>query len=414
LQQIKHLEQINLPDCNMETLFKKHKMLISQVSMDIVRENINTINWGKSLVAIRGSRGVGKTTLMRQYIRSRYGVDAGEALYCVLDSMYFTNHSLLDLCERFSQIGGKHLFLDEVHKYPNWSKEIKELNDLYPNIKIAFTGSSLLQILNADADLSRRVLSYSMTGLSFREYLQFYHGIKLPSYTLQQILENADDICATVNAVCHPQKMFEEYLRVGYYPFYDGSETEYYSRIENVISYIIEQEMVQFCNIDPAYTRKLKAMLLFLANNVPYEVNIAKLSSYLEINKGTVLSYLSSMSRAELIQLLYSDYKSVTKMQKPDKIFIQNTNTLCALSEDVKIGTLRECFVVNQLSAKHVVEYNKAQGDFKVDGKWIFEVGGADKSFEQIADVPNSYILADAIEFPVGKKLPIWVVGMAY
>lgn len=398
----------------METLFKKHKILISQVSMNIVRENINAINWTKPLVAIRGSRGVGKTTMMRQYIRSHYGTNAGEALYCVMDSMYFTSHSLLDLCERFSLIGGKHLFLDEVHKYPNWSKEIKEINDLYPNIKIAFTGSSLLQILNADADLSRRVLSYSMTGLSFREYLQFYHGIKLPSYTLQQILENTDEICAEVNAVCQPQKMFEEYLRIGYYPFYDGNETEYYSRIENVISYIIEQEMVQFCNIDPAYTRKLKAMLLFLANNVPYEVNIAKLSSYLEINKNTVLSYLSSMDRAELIKLLYSDNKSVTKMQKPDKIFIHNTNTLCALSEDVKIGTLRECFVVNQLSAKHTVEYSKEQGDFKIDGKWIFEVGGADKSFDQIADVPNSFVLADAIAFPVGKKLPIWLVGMTY
>ncbi len=398
----------------MDTLYKKHKILISQVSMDIVRDTINTINWSKPLVAIRGSRGVGKTTLMRQYIRSHYGTDAGEALYCVMDSMYFTTHSLLDLCERFSLIGGKHLFLDEVHKYPNWSKEIKEINDLYPNLKITFTGSSLLQILNADADLSRRVLSYSMAGLSFREYLQFYHGIKLPSYPLQHILENADAVCASVNAVCNPQKLFEEYLRVGYYPFYDGNETEYYSRIENVVTYIIEQEMVQFCNIEPAYTRKLKAMLLFLANNVPYEVNIAKLSSYLEINKNTVLSYLSSMSRAELIKLLYCDNKSVTKMQKPDKIYIQNTNTLCALSEDVKIGTLRECFVLNQLSTKHTVEYSKTQGDFKVDGKWIFEVGGADKSFEQIADVANSYILADAMEMPVGKKLPIWLVGMTY
>jgi hypothetical protein len=398
----------------METLYKKHKILISQVSMDIVRDTINTINWSKPLVAIRGSRGVGKTTLMRQYIRSHYGTEAGEALYCVMDSMYFTTHSLLDLCERFSLIGGKHLFLDEVHKYPNWSKEIKEINDLYPNLKITFTGSSLLQILNADADLSRRVLSYSMAGLSFREYLQFYHGIKLPSYPLQHILENADAVCASVNAVCNPQKLFEEYLRVGYYPFYDGNETEYYSRIENVVTYIIEQEMVQFCNIEPAYTRKLKAMLLFLANNVPYEVNIAKLSSYLEINKNTVLSYLSSMNRAELIKLLYCDNKSVTKMQKPDKIYIQNTNTLCALSEDVKIGTLRECFVLNQLSTKHTVEYSKTQGDFKVDGKWIFEVGGADKSFEQIADVANSYILADAMEMPVGKKLPIWLVGMTY
>jgi hypothetical protein len=398
----------------METLFKKHKTLIAQVSMDIVRETIDIIDWSKPLVAIRGSRGVGKTTLVRQYIKSHYGVNAGEALYCVMDSIYFSNHSLLELGERFHQMGGKHLFLDEVHKYPNWSKEVKELNDLYPTLKITFTGSSLLQILNADADLSRRVLSYEMYGLSFREYLLFYHNIKLPAYSLKEILANADEICEKVNEVCRPQKLFEEYLRVGYYPFYDGNETQYYSRLENVVTFIIEQEMVQHCNIDVAYTRKLKAMLLFLAGNVPYEVSIAKLSAYLELNRNTVLSYLSAMHRAELIYLLYSDNKSVTKMQKPDKIYIHNPNLLCMLSEEAKIGTLRECFVVNQLATKHEIEYGKEQGDFKVDGKWTFEVGGADKSFAQIADIPNSYVLADAIELPIGKKLPLWLVGFIY
>lgn len=398
----------------METLFRKHRMLISQVSLDIVREITHVISWEKPLVAIRGSRGVGKTTLMRQYILSHYGVAAGEALYCVMDSMYFTNHSLLDLAERFHQLGGKHLFLDEVHKYPNWSKEIKEINDLYPDLKITFTGSSLIQILNADADLSRRVLSYTMEGLSFREYIHFYHHIKLPVYSLAEVLTTPDEICEETNALCRPQKMFEEYLRIGYYPFYDGSQEEYYSRIENVVSFIIDQEMVQFCGIEPAYTRKLKAMLLYLAANIPYEVNIAKLASYLELNKNTVLSYLSNMQKAELLHLLYSDNKSVTKMQKPDKIFLHNTNMLCALAESVQIGTLRECFVINQLSAKHTVEYGKTQGDFKVDGKWTFEVGGSDKSFEQIADIPNSFVLADSMEYPVGKKLPLWMVGLIY
>lgn len=398
----------------METLFKKHKNMISQVSMEIVRDTINLINWDKPLVAIRGSRGVGKTTLVRQYIRKRYGVNPGAALYCVMDSMYFTTHSLLDLCERFYMMGGEHLFLDEVHKYPNWSKEIKEMNDLYPTLKITFTGSSLLQILNADADLSRRVLSYSMYGLSFREYLHFYHNIQLPSYSLEHILTHADEVCEAVNAVCRPQSLFEQYLRVGYYPFYDGEEVEYYSRLENVISFIIEQEMVQFCNIEPAYTRKLKAMLLYLAANVPYEVNIAKLSSYLELNKSTVLGYLTSMDRAELIHLLYSDNKSVTKMQKPDKIYIHNTNMLCTLTNKANIGTLRECFAVNQLSTKHTVEYGRTQGDFRVDDRWTFEVGGPDKSFEQIAGLADSYVLADQIECPIGKKLPLWLVGFIY
>lgn len=398
----------------METLYNKHRILISQVSLDIVRDMMTTISWDRQLVAIRGSRGVGKTTLMRQYIKQRYGNNAGEALYCVMDSIYFTNHSLLDLAERFHTMGGKHLFLDEVHKYPTWSKEVKEIIDLWPDMKVTFTGSSLIQILNADADLSRRVLSYTMPGLSFREYLRFYKNIHLPAHTLQELLTDADGICDEVCRVCHPQPLFEEYLRVGYYPFYDGEEVEYYSRIENVVSFIIDQEMTQFCGVDPAYTRKLKAMMLYLADNIPYEVNIAKLSSYLELNKTTVLSYLSSMQRAELLHLLYTDNKSVTKMQKPDKIYVHNPNILCALSSQLNIGTLRECFVVNQLSTRHTVEYGKEQGDFKVDGKITFEVGGRDKSFEQIADLPHSYILADGIEHPIGKKLPLWLVGMLY
>ena len=398
----------------METLIKKHRMFLSQTNLDIVRDMVNQVNWTKPLVAIKGSRGVGKTTLMRQYIRQTYGVNAGEALYCVLDSIYFTTHSLLDLAERFYQMGVKHLFLDEVHKYPTWSKEIKEINDLYPSLRITFTGSSLIQILNADADLSRRVLSYTMEGLSFREFLLFYKGIKLPCYTLADVLQKSDDICAEVNAQCLPQQMFEEYLRVGYYPFYDGDETEYYSRLENVVNFIIEQEMTAFCNLEPAYTRRVKALLLFLASNVPYEVNIAKLASYLELNKNTVLNYLSNMQRAELLNLLYADNKSVTKMQKPDKIFIHNPNMLLALGVNCPIGTLRECFVVNQLRVNHQVEYGKSAGDFKVDGKITFEVGGEGKTFDQIADMPDSYVLADNMEFPIGKKLPIWLVGLTY
>ena len=398
----------------MDTLFKKHRILISQTNTDIVREIMKSVNWEKQLVSIRGSRGVGKTTLMRQYIKQKYGVNAGEALYCVMDSMYFTSHTLMEVAERFHLMGGKHLFLDEVHKYPTWSKELKEIIDLWPDMKITFTGSSLLQILNADADLSRMVLSYDMAGLSFREYLRFYKNIELPVHTLKEVLEDADAVCDEVCKVCHPQPLFEEYLRAGYYPFYDGDEQEYYSRIENVVSFIIDQEMTQLCGVDPAYTRKLKAMMLFLANNVPYDVNIAKLASYLELNKNTVLSYLSSMQKAELLHLLYADNKSVTKMQKPDKIYVHNPNMLCALSSNLNVGTLRECFVVNQLSVDHTVEYGKTQGDFLIDGKITVEVGGQDKSFDQIADIPNSYILADSMEFPIGKKLPLWVVGLLY
>jgi predicted AAA+ superfamily ATPase len=253
-----------------------------------------------------------------------------------------------------------------------------------------------------------------MPGLSFREYIHFYKGIRIPRHTLKEILDDADSICQEVRRVCNPRRLMGEYLRVGYYPFYDGNEMEYYSRLENVVSFIIDQEMPQFCNVDPAYTRKLKSMLLFLCDNPPYEVNITKLAAYLELNKNTVLSYLSSMNRAELLHLLYADNKSVTKMQKPDKIYIHNTNILYALSSQLNTSTIRECFVVNQLSSSHTIEYGKDHGDFKVDGKFTFEVGGKDKSFQQIADIPNSYILADNIDFPIGKKLPIWLVGLIY
>ena len=351
---------------------------------------------------------------MRQYVKLKYGNEAGEALYCVMDSMYFTSHTLIDLAERFHIMGGKHLFLDEVHRYPTWSREIKEIIDLYPDMKITFTGSSLIQILNADADLSRRVLSYTMKGLSFREYLQFYKGIHIPVYALNDILTHYDEICEEVNSKCRPQPLLEEYLKVGYFPFYDGEEEEYYSRIENVIDYIVNQELPLFCGVDPANIRKVKALIQFLAESVPYELNIAKLSARLELNKQTVLSYINSLGRAELLHLLYSDNKTITRLQKPDKIYLHNPNMIYALGFGEKIGTIRECFLVNQLSINHTVEYGKTQGDFVIDGKTTIEVGGPDKSFEQVADIPDSYIFADRIELPVGKKLPLWMAGLTY
>ena len=399
---------------NMESLFRKHKMLISQVNTDIVRELMKAINWEKQLVAIRGSRGVGKTTLMRQYVKQKYGVEAGEALYCVMDSMYFTNHTLLDLAERFHIMGGKHLFLDEVHRYPTWSREIKEIIDLYPDMKITFTGSSLIQILNADADLSRRVLSYTMEGLSFREFLLFYKGIHISVYPLDDVLTRYDDICDEVNRRCRPQPLFEEYLKVGYFPFYDGNEEEYYSRIENVIDFIVNQELTLFCGIDTANTRKVKALIQFIADSVPYELNIAKLSARLELNKQTVLSYINNLDRAELLHLLYSDNNTITRLQKPDKIYLHDPNMFYALGYGEKIGTIRECFLVNQLSVNHTVEYGKNQGDFVIDGKTTIEVGGPDKSFEQVADIPDSFIFADRTEIPIGKKLPLWMAGLTY
>lgn len=399
----------------MESLFTKQERLLSQTSTDIIRDLMHQVHWDNQLIAIRGSRGVGKTTLLLQYIKQHYPPGSREVLYCSLDSIYFSNHTLLDLADKFYMMGGKHLFLDEVHKYPTWSKEVKEIYDLYPTLKVVFSGSSLLNILNADADLSRRCLPYNLYGLSFREYLMFYKNIRIPIRTLEEVLSHSTEICREVNEKCRPVQMFNEYLRQGYYPFYNGNKEDYYINIENVVNLILEQEMPLLCGIDPAYVRKLKALLSVLASSVPYEVDTTKLATVIGLSRNSLLAYLANMERAELLKLLYSDLYSVKKMQKPDKIYIQNPNLLYVLaSERVQTGTARETFVINQLSVKHEVEYGKKNGDFVVDRKYTFEVGGADKDFSQIADIPNSYVLADNIEYPIGHKLPLWMVGLIY
>ena len=399
----------------METLFAKQDRLLSLTSTEIIRTLMYQINWDAQLVAIKGPRGVGKTTLMLQYMKQHYEVYSREVLYCTLDSVYFSNHTLLELVDVFVKNGGKHLFLDEVHKYPTWSKEIKEVYDMYPDLKVVFSASSLLNILNADADLSRRCIPYEMQGLSFREFLLFYKQLDLPICTLEEVLTSPGNICSEVNKVCRPLPLFREYLQYGYYPFYLKNQIDYYTSIEQVVNFIVETELPQLCGIDVGNVRKIKALLGILASSVPFEVDISKLATTIGIHRNTVIEYLNSLEKAKLLHLLYADLLSVKKMQKPDKIYLDNPNLLYALaSHPVKIGTARETFVVNQLSCDHEIEYGKKTGDFKVNGKYTLEVDGEGKTYNQIADVPDSCILADGIETPYRCKLPIWVVGFLY
>lgn len=399
----------------METLFAKQDRLLALTSTKIIRTLMSRINWDAQLISIKGPRGVGKTTLMLQYMKLHYKTYSREVLYCTLDSVYFSNHTLLELVDNFVKNGGKHLFLDEVHKYPTWSKEIKEVYDMYPDLKVVFSASSLLNILNADADLSRRCIPYEMQGLSFREFLLFYKQLDIPVCTLEEALTSPEDICSIVNKVCRPLPFFKEYLQYGYYPFYLKNQIDYYTSIEQVVNFIIETELPQLCGIDVGNVRKIKALLGVLATSVPFEVDISKLATAIGIHRNTVIEYLNSLERAKLLHLLYADLLSVKKMQKPDKIYLDNPNLLYALaSRPVNIGTARETFVVNQLSCHYEVEYGKKTGDFKVDGKYVLEVGGEGKTYDQIADIPNSFILADGIETPYKCKLPLWVIGFLY
>jgi len=398
----------------MESLFAKHQRYLANTPMKYIRELMHEINWDYRLISIKGPKGVGKSTLMKQYILKNYPNGSRKVLYCTLDSIYFSSHTILELAEEFAMIGGERLFLDEIHKYPNWSKEIKEIYDLYPNLKVVISGSSLIKILNGDADLSRRCMPYDMQGLSFREFLIFDCGKVVAPRDLNTILQDPHSLCNEVNSLCHPVEKFREYLRLGYYPFYFEDKKGYYTHVEQVVNFIIEQELPSERKVDVANVRKIKALLGILANLVPFEVNISSLSGAIGLERNTVIAYLNYLEEAKLLKLLYSDLISIKKMQKPDKIYLDNTNLSFALSENANIGTLRETFALNQLGHSHEIEYGKTQGDFKIDGKTTFEIGGRDKSFKQIAGVDNSYILADDIEYPIGNKLPLWVIGFLY
>lgn len=401
----------------MKNLIDKHLRFYKQTPMAIIRQCSNEINWDTPLLALRGPKGVGKSTIMRQYIKQHYALSDRTVLYCSCDGAYFASHSLLDLAEQFYKSGGKHLFLDEIHKYPNWSCEIKEIYDCYPTMRIVISGSSLLQLTEGDADLSRRCINYDIQGLSFREFLHFYKNITLPKYSLEQILSNPWTLAEEVNDKCRPLQYFQEYLQYGYYPYYLvlKNNIDYYSSIEQVVGYIIDDELPRICKVDVQNTRKIKALINILAISVPYEIDIKRFSIQSALQRSTIIEYFNYLNKAKIIHQLYSDYINVKKMQKPDKILMDNSNMLYALaSQQVNIGTVRETFAVNQLSHSHLVEYAKSGGDLRVDGQYIFEIGGADKSYEQIAGKPNSFILADDIEYPNGNKLPLWIIGFLY
>lgn len=397
----------------MEKIVNRQRQLLNLTQTEHVRSIFHTINWNNRLIAIRGAKGVGKTTLMLQYIK-KCGGDSKKMLYASLDNSYFTQHTLLEFVEEFYKKGGEHLFLDEVHKYDTWSKEVKEIYDVYPELKVVLSGSSLLSILNGDADLSRRCIPYEMQGMSFREYMEIVHNIILPKTTLQELLNNPNVLCEEVMQKCRPLSFFDDYLREGYYPFILEGQAEYSIRLENVINYVIEVELPKLCGVDVANIRKLKALVAVLSSTMPQQIDMTKLSAMLEVSRVTLLGYFQHLAKARILNLLYSSEMNIKKLQKPDKIFVENPNIMDAMTLDtVNEGTKRECFVVNQLRYAHRVEYTK-RGDFLIDGRYTVEVGGKSKDGKQVAGVENAFIAADDIEYAYGNKIPLWAFGFLY
>ena len=403
----------------MDALFRKSDRLLANTQTEIIRDKMDEIHWNAKLISIMGPKGVGKSTLIRQFLKQHYKLGDRRVLYCSADTVDFSMRTLVSLAEEFVMRGGELLVIDEIHKYKSanadWSREIKEIYELFPNLKMIVSGSSLLRLKEGDADLSRRAIKYTMPGLSFREALRFYHGLTFPRWSLEDILAHPYDLWDTVTKKCKPVALFKEYLEKGYYPFLLEGEGEYYTRIEQVVNYIIETELPQICKVDVANVRKLQALIALICSEVPFELNANKIAAALEIGRDTVVEYLKYLGDAKVLNLLYSDKKKIGKLSKPDKVYLENPNILYALAPTkADIGTLRETFAIGSLIESHSVEYGKAQGDFKVDSRYTFEIGGRSKDFSQIAGMKDSYIFADDWDMPDGAKLPLWMLGFLY
>lgn len=403
----------------MDTLYRKSNRLLANTSTDIIREKMGEIHWNAPLISIIGAKGVGKSTLIKQYLKQHFEPGDRRMLYCSADTVDFSTRTLVELAEEFTIGGGELLAIDEIHKYKpgttNWSREIKEIRELFPSLKMIVSGSSLLRLKEGDADLSRRAVKYTLPGLSFREALRFYHGLSFPIWTLEEILAHPYDLWQTVSKKCKPVALFKEYLEKGYYPFLLEGEGEYHTKIEQVVNYIIETELPLICKVDVANVRKLQALVAMICSETPFELNANRIAAALEIGRDTVVEYLKYLGNAKVLNLLYSGTKKVGKLSKPDKVYLENPNIMYALAPTkVEIGTLREVFAVGSLSQSHTVEYGKTQGDFKIDGRYTFEIGGRNKNFTQIAGEKDSYIFADDWDMPDGAKLPLWMLGFLY
>jgi len=397
----------------MDQLFERYYRLLDNISPDFSRGYAGTINWNARMIGIRGARGVGKTTLLLQYMKKNFLRD-GSSLYASLDNIWFSENRLTDLTDKFVKQGGHYLFLDEVHKYQGWSQELKNIYDDYPGLKIVFTGSSLLEIRNSRADLSRRAVVYNMRGLSFREYLNLTLGLELKVVRFEDIITNHVDHAQEILKQVKPLKYFSAYLKSGYYPFFLEVPELYFQRLEEIINLILETELPLLRKVETENVPKLKLLLKILAESAPFIPNIVKLSERSGLTRNTVISYLGYLEEAHLEKNLYRNAKGITRLQKPDKIYLENTNLMYALSPvGVNTGSIRETFFVNQLSENHVVEYAD-RGDFLVDGRFVFETGGKSKEFDQIKGISNSFVAADEIEYGNGNRIPLWLFGFLY
>jgi uncharacterized protein len=389
----------------METLFQYSNQLIAQVDSAFTRYVYARINWNNRLLGLIGPRGVGKTTLILQHIKKK--LNPRQTLYVTSEDFYFAKNRLSELANDFVKAGGNYLFVDEIHKYPDWSRELKLIYDYHQELTIVFTGSSILDIKKGSADLSRRAVIYEMQGLSFREYLMLFHHIEVPTYSLDKIVDQQVDL----PQIPHPLPLFQDYLKKGYYPF--AKEDDFGLRLQQVVNQTLEVDIPNYAQMNVSTGRKLKQLLAIVAQSVPFKPNMTKLAEMLNISRNNIADYLLYMEDAGMIAQLRSQTEGVRALGKVDKVYLDNTNLLFNLAgENQNKGNIRETFFLNQASVNHQVS-SSYLGDFKID-TMDFEVGGKDKGLKQIKTAEKGYLVKDDIERGYLNTIPLWHFGLMY
>lgn len=389
----------------MEQLFELFRRLLNITNTSYLRYLHNEIDWSARMIGIVGARGVGKTTMLLQHIKLYHSLD--DILFVNADDLYFTEHRLFDLASDFYKNGGKHLYIDEVHKYQEWSKELKMIYDYFPDFQVVFTGSSILDIYKGNADLSRRVLSYFLPGLSFREYLVLSRGVHFPSYSLQEILEHKVEI----PGIDRPLPLFKEYLQNGYYPFFNDPGVD--QRLRNIINLSVENDIPMYVGMNVATTKKIRQLLYVIAQSVPFKPNFTKIGQIIDIHRNQVTDFLYYLEKAGIISQLRNNTGGIRLLGKIEKIYLDNTNLIYALAENKpNIGNIRETFFLSQMKVRNQV-VSSDKSDFEIDG-YTFEVGGSGKQQKQIQGIEKAFIVKDDIEYGYKNTIPLWTLGFNY
>jgi uncharacterized protein len=398
----------------MDPLYIFHANSIRQTSKTFVRFLYDNIHWDQRMLALKGPRGAGKTTLMLQRIKYGLNLPSSNALYITADHYWFYTNTLYETAETFYLNGGRYLFIDEVHKYPRWSRELKNIYDGFPDLKIVFSATSALDIYRGEADLSRRVITYNLPGMSFREYLKLRGVLHHDSISLYDVTRNHEQIATDITSKVQPLPYFREYLKYGYLPIVAESRIEDIPvRLIQVINAVVESDLAYTESFDSGTANKIKKLLGVIAESVPFKPNISAIARKLDISRESVNLWMAYLANAGLINTLSRDGKGVSTLQKPDKIFLENTNLSYALKQTPDVGSIRETLVMNQLTNAGLDVVLPESGDFLANGLHI-EVGGKNKSSKQLVGIEESIVAADDIEIGYGNKVPLWLLGFLY